>query len=582
MEEIDNILMHSLRQIGCDIDDNITSLAEFSPERIFETVSKCLLLIKPTLELPVSLPPSMAQRFSVATRLSEACVTVGFRGDIGYQTFLYSNIIELRRVLMFLIERLPKESEKLPPTQPTDKLSLIEQDIARNISIQLSASWTPQYCKKGAITKMGNVVVQNHPFLPQNLNIPFVNKQNVVQQIREYWLKRSPTVFQQTQSVNLCATLVHKNDVDRLDDGNKSFGKLLNVLGKQSTTIPNIGVRTTSKDHLRNIKSVQQLTLNNVEIKNQNDIVTMPEISPVDALNFDIEKLKQSIEQCVVNRKSLMSRINDIKELKVKEEEIIVKLKEQRKIAERTHILLENPEVNITKMGSVLAATKERMKHLKEQWEERRTPLMEQLEQTQQSTSKQYSQTRHIMDQIKSTRDKADEVSEDLKNKISVHVQLASELEKLNNNNSRNAYTSRILEIIGNIKKQKNDIDKVLNDTRLLQKEINNITGQLDRQFAVTDDLMFTNAKRDEHSKRAYKFLATLHSDCSDLIALVRETGGIMREVRDIEDQIENEKNRNISSNLERITADLKLVESEGKDLQVKIKKASDMKTNKK
>lgn len=90
------------------------------------------------------------------------------------------------------------------------------------------------------------------------------------------------------------------------------------------------------------------------------------------------------------------------------------------------------------------------------------------------------------------------------------------------------------------------------------------------------------NAKRDEHSKRAYKFLATLHSDCSDLIALVRETGGIMREVRDIEDQIENEKNRNISSNLERITTDLKLVESEGKDLQVKIKKASDMKTNKK
>lgn len=287
---------------------------------------------------------------------------------------------------MFLVERLPKEVEKLPITQPTDKLSLIEQEIARNISIQLNASWTPQYCKKNGITKLGNVVVvQNHSFLPQNLNIPFVNKQNVVQQMREYW-RRSPTVFQQTQSVNLCASLVHKNDVDRSVDRNKSFDKLLGALGKQ----PTIGLRTTSKDHLRNIKSVQQLKLNNIEIKNQNDIVIMPEISPVDALNFDIEKLKQSIEQCVVNRKSLMSRINDIKELKVKEEENIVKLKEQRKIAERTHILLENPDVNITKMGAVLQATKERMIHLKEQWDERRIPLMEQLEQTQQSTSKQY------------------------------------------------------------------------------------------------------------------------------------------------------------------------------------------------
>lgn len=38
---------------------------------------------------------------------------MGFRGDIGYQTFLYSNVIEVRRVFMFLIERLPKESEKI-------------------------------------------------------------------------------------------------------------------------------------------------------------------------------------------------------------------------------------------------------------------------------------------------------------------------------------------------------------------------------------------------------------------------------------------------------------------------------------
>lgn len=55
----------------------------------------------------------------------------------------------------------------------------------------------------------------------------------------------------------------------------------------------------------------------------------------------------------------------------------------------------------------------------------------------------------------------------------------------------RNAYTSRILEIVGNIRKQKTDIDKVLDDTRELQKEINNISGQLDRQFTVTDDLLF-------------------------------------------------------------------------------------------
>jgi iron uptake system EfeUOB component EfeO/EfeM len=47
------------------------------------------------------------------------------------------------------------------------------------------------------------------------------------------------------------------------------------------------------------------------------------------------------------------------------------------------------------------------------------------------------------------------------------------------------------MEIIGNISKQKEDIDKVLKDTKELQKEINNLTGQLDRSFTVADELIF-------------------------------------------------------------------------------------------
>jgi hypothetical protein len=37
---------------------------------------------------------------------------LGYSGDIGYQTFLYSSETDVRRVFVFLIEKLPKESEK--------------------------------------------------------------------------------------------------------------------------------------------------------------------------------------------------------------------------------------------------------------------------------------------------------------------------------------------------------------------------------------------------------------------------------------------------------------------------------------
>lgn len=155
-----------------------------------------------------------------------------------------------------------------------------------------------------------------------------------------------------------------------------------------STSSASSGTRI-SKDHIRNIKSVQQLTLNNIEIPNQNDIVSMPEISPVDALNFDVEKLKQSIEQCVINRKTLMTKISDIKELKATEELVIAKLRDDKRIKERTHILLENPEVNVAKMGAVLAATTARMQQLSNQWQEHRIPLVQQLERAGQSTAEQ-------------------------------------------------------------------------------------------------------------------------------------------------------------------------------------------------
>lgn len=133
----------------------------------------------------------------------------------------------------------------------------------------------------------------------------------------------------------------------------------------------------------------------------------------------------------------------------------------------------------------------------------------------------------------------------------------------------------------------------MLEDTRELQKEINNISGQLDRQFTVTDDLLFKvfeqnnlnlkrnlftylfiqSAKRDEPSKKAYKLLATLHSNCGDLVSLVQETGQILREVRDIEDQIEQERSRNAVANLEQITRDLQLVVAEAQDIQNRIAK---------
>lgn len=111
---------------------------------------------------------------------------------------------------------------------------------------------------------------------------------------------------------------------------------------------------------------------------------------------------------------------------------------------------------------------------------------------------------------------------------------------------NRSAYTQRILEIINNVRKQRDEISKVLADTREIQKEINTLTGRLERSFTVVDELIFRDARTNEASRKAYKLLATLHSDCSELVSLVEETGATIREIRDLEEQVRCRRNERI------------------------------------
>lgn len=125
---------------------------------------------------------------------------------------------------------------------------------------------------------------------------------------------------------------------------------------------------------------------------------------------------------------------------------------------------------------------------------------------------------------------------------------------------SRVSYTRRIMEIVHNIQRQKEDINKILGDTRLVQKEINQLTGKLDRVFTVTDEQIFRDARKDEARRKAYKLLANLREvvcrfsrvttfyqmdfcvcvcqNCDLVVEAIKDTGDIKRKQRDLEEQV--------------------------------------------
>ncbi|XP_015773725.1 PREDICTED: coiled-coil domain-containing protein 22 homolog [Acropora digitifera] len=186
-----------------------------------------------------------------------------------------------------------------------------------------------------------------------------------------------------------------------------------------------------------------------------------------------------------------------------------------------------------------------------------------------------HSEAQEKLEEIKSLREKMKEVAEDARGKEDLYKQLVVEYETMRKDVNRSAYTRRILEIVGNIEKQREEIKKILIDTKVVQKEINQLSGKLDRTFSVTDELIFRDARKDESCRKAYKYLASLHQNCKDLISSVEETGLILREIRDLEDQIEMESQKNTATNLERITADYKQIKDENNALTKKLKAAT-------
>ncbi|VEN43255.1 unnamed protein product [Callosobruchus maculatus] len=158
MEEVDKIIIDSLKQLECEFEEDIVTLKQFNADMVVKAVSCCLEAITPDVSLPKKLPPSMIARLKTASDIAEHIKDLGFRGDMGYQTILYCNEVEIRRVFMFLIERLPREANKtVAPIEQTGYVPRLVKSIEENLRESLTQFWVPSFFLKNGIRTCGDV-----------------------------------------------------------------------------------------------------------------------------------------------------------------------------------------------------------------------------------------------------------------------------------------------------------------------------------------------------------------------------------------------------------------------------------------
>lgn len=105
------------------------------------------------------------------------------------------------------------------------------------------------------------------------------------------------------------------------------------------------------------------------------------------------------------------------------------------------------------------------------------------------------------------------------------------------------------------------------------------MSGMLQRTFSVAEELAFTRANPssgasaiDEHEagafKRVYRHIVDLHDTCASIVRAIEDTSTIVRDTREMDEQIEQEVARDADRLLTSICADLQAMKADNDQLE--------------
>ncbi|XP_068234617.1 coiled-coil domain-containing protein 22 homolog [Palaemon carinicauda] len=593
MEEVDKILILTLNQLGCDLNEDVRSVKDFGIHEVIVSVSKCLKTINGDNEFPGSLPQNMAQRFRVAATIAQAIKDTGYPGDVGYQSLLYPNEAELRKILMFLIEKLPKDTTTVSD-EPINKASVIHQEVKQKLRKVLAQPWIPRHCR--AVVRKFASQSSLTSYSTQNSR-PFVSKQFTLESSK---LSKDKKIYYEKYArrinkllgdryviptlINHHAAQLEWNNIlpsSEIEKDSKEEIKLEALILRNSIEV----MKTVTKveDHqslistfgsYKDLMNTQEHGKEAISENSSTDVmsteeqVTLKREEHLKQCQKEVADLTQKIQECINITESTDLSLTKLKEEIEMEDKLNDEKTSELKTKQRTASLIPDSESNIKKLQATIKNSEEKMTRLQQQWEAHKEPLEEQLEKLTHEISGRKGNEEHLRNRLSELRDKMRSMVQDAPRKEVLLTQLKTQCENMNKDINRSVYTKRIIDISSKVRKQKEEIDRVLADTRTIQKEINTISGKLERTFTVVESLAFKEASSNERARQIYRAVAAVHEGCGDLVDTIRETGAIQRDISDLKEQVDLEKDKKVEETLEQLKTDLSQVKKENAALK--------------
>ncbi|DAZ94515.1 TPA: hypothetical protein N0F65_011868 [Lagenidium giganteum] len=280
----------------------------------------------------------------------------------------------------------------------------------------------------------------------------------------------------------------------------------------------------------------------------------------------------------------------------IAESEILIKKRKKKlqelqdAVEERKQMLDMLPQAteNISKLEVICSKNDAKLRELENEWETHRRPLEEEEARLMSLKSNRKARCRQYIAEMKEFRKEMKEMAVVIQQKMETMCNLEKAYSQLPKNLNRTMYTTRIMEIIKQVHKQKQEIAKIIEDIRSVQKQLNFASEKLKRTEAVTDEKLFgaasvatsqlsssSSADDDNMYIECYRKFAHVRELFEELILVVGDVGKKENAARDLENWISQLQSRDSSSQLDKVLADLQSIKQENTTMSAELRRAT-------
>ncbi len=565
------------------------------------------------------LPAAKAGRFRVATGAAQIIKEMGFNDEIGYNNFLYPSEVDTRKLLSFLIDKVPKvdksdESSRAGAAAVSSLATLIADAMSQFARKKASILVSPIRKDHETLRPVTACTLEppNPSLTSSSLSSVAGYKQYVSQyqrplpsqpSVRSYL---APSVFEMNAKDAVAAeesarnmdsaVLKRKADAKALlastvsaafrtavaagaarqqrADTNLLDAKKWSSAYKESTAFSRRTDFTQEKSEVEQAPGMSKEELDARERAEQEELMKAREAelaalqAKLDELLAEAKARERRTEQAMMHARQVESSLMAA-EAKAKDMEA------SYKVRRRVLDLLPNASENVAQLQKLADDNAAKILGLSQEWETVRAPLIAVYRKKKLQLNDRKAAIAAKADQIRKMRKEIKEKVGAVKEKEELYLQALAELNALPKSINRQVYIRRISDIVRNLEKQKEEIKRILENVRSTQREINVKGESVKRSFDVADDLVYQVAKvqKDPTASRVYRYIVTIQKGFADIIDTVELTGKTSNDTRELQTQIDTLDARNNTLNAAQVAADLEQVRKENKEMKEKLKK---------